>query len=65
MPEARPCGAIERGSVESIRAVLCFTDIRGWTSIADAHSGPALIDLLDEVFEHHRRAAAVARRGRC
>jgi len=44
-------GAIERGSVESIRAVLCFTDIRGWTSIADAHSGPALIDLLDEVFE--------------
>jgi adenylate cyclase len=43
-------GAIERGSVESIRAVLWYADIRGFTAIADA--APALlIDLLDQVFE--------------
>ena len=36
-------GAVERGSVESIRAVLCFADIRGWTAIADTpRSGPGL-----------------------
>jgi adenylate cyclase len=43
-------GAIERGSVESIRAVLWYADIRGFTSIADAVP-KLVIDLLDEVFE--------------
>jgi adenylate cyclase len=43
-------GAIERGSVERIRAVLWYADIRGFTSIADA-APEVLIDLLDEVFE--------------
>src|SRR6266852_2140161 len=44
-------GAVERGSVESIRAVLWFADIRGFTAIADASPGLVLIELLDEVFE--------------
>ena len=44
-------GAIERGSVETIRAVLWYADIRGFTAIADAAPGPVLIELLDEVFE--------------
>src|SRR5262249_17914714 len=44
-------GAIERGSVETITAVLWNADIRGFTSIADVSPGPAVIELLDEVFE--------------
>ncbi len=44
-------GAVERGSVESIRAVLWFADIRGFTAIADTTPGTAMIELLDEVFE--------------
>ena len=44
-------GAIERGSVESMRAVLWYADIRGFTAIADKTPGAALIELLDEVFE--------------
>jgi len=44
-------GAVERGSVESIRAVLWYADIRGSTAIADATPGPAVIELLDEIFE--------------
>jgi len=43
-------GAIERGSVERIRAVLWYADIRGFTAIADA-TRELLIDLLDQVFE--------------
>ncbi len=44
-------GAIERGSVETISAVLWNADIRGFTTIADDMPGPAVIELLDEVFE--------------
>ena len=44
-------GVVERGSVESIRAVLWYADIRGFTSIADATPGPVLVDMLDDVFE--------------
>ena len=44
-------GAIDRGSVEIIRAALWYADIRGFTAIADAAPGPVLIELLDEVFE--------------
>jgi adenylate cyclase len=44
-------GAIERDSVETIRAVLWYADIRGFTAIADSAPGPVLIDLLDAVFE--------------
>ena len=54
-------GAVERGSVESIRAVVWYADIRGFTAIADARPGLAVIELLDEVFE--ALAAPLRRRG--
>src|SRR6267154_707246 len=44
-------GAVERGSVESLRAVLWYADIRGFTATADAVPGLAVIELLDDVFE--------------
>src|SRR5215472_6012687 len=44
-------GLVGRGSVESIQAVLWYADIRGFTAIADTTSGPAVIDLLDDIFE--------------
>ncbi len=54
-------GAVERGSVESIRAVLWYADIRGFTAIADTWPGLTLIELLDEVFE--ALTAPLRRRG--
>ena len=44
-------GAVERGSVQSIRAVLWYADIRSSTAIADTTPGPVVIELLDEIFE--------------
>jgi adenylate cyclase len=44
-------GAIERGSVETIHAVLWFADIRGFTSTSDSSPGPVVIELLNSVFE--------------
>ncbi len=44
-------GAIERGSVESIHAVLWYADIRGFTPTSDSSPGPVIIDLLNGVFE--------------
>ena len=44
-------GVVERGSVESIRAVLWYADIRGFTPFADATPGPVLIEMLDDIFE--------------
>ena len=44
-------GAIKRGSVEKLSAVLWYADIRGFTPLSDAASGPAVVDLLNEVFE--------------
>jgi adenylate cyclase len=44
-------GAVERGSVESIRAVLWFADMRGFTKLADSTAGLEVIELLDDVFE--------------
>jgi adenylate cyclase len=44
-------GAVERGSVDGIRAVLWYADIRGFTAIADSMPGSEVIALLDEVFE--------------
>jgi adenylate cyclase len=54
-------GAVERGSVESIRAALWYADIRGFTAIADATRGHEVIELLDEIFE--ALAAALRARG--
>src|SRR5271166_3538115 len=44
-------GAVERGSIDTIRAVLWYADIRAFTAIADTTPGPVVIELLDEVFE--------------
>jgi adenylate cyclase len=44
-------GAVERGSVESVRAVLWYADIRGFTAIADTTSGLVVIELINAVFE--------------
>ena len=44
-------GAVARGSVESIDAVLWYADIRGFTAIADITAGVAVIEMLDETFE--------------
>jgi adenylate cyclase len=44
-------GAVARGSVESIRAVLWYADIRGFTAIADVTPGLDVIEMLDEIFE--------------
>ena len=44
-------GAVERGSVESIRAVLWFADIRAFTTLAESTAGAVVIELLDELFE--------------
>jgi len=54
-------GAIERGSVEGINAVLWFADIRGFTPTADTSPGPVVIELLNSVFE--TMAAALRSRG--
>lgn len=44
-------GTVQRGEVQSVEAVLFFTDLRGFTSIADTTPGRELIALLDECFE--------------
>jgi len=44
-------GAVERGSVESIRAVLWYADIRGFTTIADTTPGLIVIELINAIFE--------------
>src|SRR6516165_6371856 len=55
-------GAVERGSVESIRAVLWYADIRSFTALADTIPGPAVIELLDEIFETLTASLRTARR---
>jgi len=54
-------GAVERGSVESILAVLWYADIRAFTALADTTSGEVVIELLDEIFE--TLTAALRQRG--
>ncbi len=54
-------GAVERGSLEGINAVLWFADIRGFTPTADSTPGPVVIELLNSVFE--TMAAALRSRG--
>ena len=44
-------GAVRRGSVEKLRAVLWYADIRGFTPLSDAAPGPVVVDLLNDVFE--------------
>jgi adenylate cyclase len=54
-------GAVERGSVESVHAIIWYADIRGFTGIADSEPGLNVVRLLDEVFE--TLTAPLRRRG--
>ena len=44
-------GAVTRGSVEKLSAVIWYADIRGFTPISDAAPGAVIVDLLNDVFE--------------
>jgi adenylate cyclase len=44
-------GSIMRGSLDNLRAVLWYADIRGFTSISDSEPGPVIVELLSDVFE--------------
>jgi len=44
-------GEIQRGGASTLRAVLWYADIRGFTRAADALAGPELIDLLNDMLE--------------
>jgi adenylate cyclase len=44
-------GAVERGSVESLRAVVWYADIRGFTAIAETTPGLVVIELINAIFE--------------
>lgn len=44
-------GAIQRGSVEVVNAVIWFSDLRGFTSLADLLPRQDLIALLNDYFE--------------
>ncbi len=44
-------GAIERGSAEAIRAVIWFSDLRGFTRLTDTLPRDALIAALDDYLE--------------
>ncbi|MFN4015070.1 MAG: adenylate/guanylate cyclase domain-containing protein [Reyranella sp.] len=43
-------GTVLRGEVQSVEAVVFFTDLRGFTALADAMPGRELIVLLDDYF---------------
>lgn len=44
-------GRITRGDVETLRAVIWFSDLRGFTSISARLGARAIIDLLNELFD--------------
>jgi adenylate cyclase len=43
-------GAIQRGMQETLRAVIWFSDLQGFTSMSERLEGAALIDLLNDFF---------------
>ncbi|MDB5486766.1 MAG: adenylate/guanylate cyclase protein [Reyranella sp.] len=43
-------GTVLRGEVQSVEAVVFFTDLRGFTALADTMPGRELIALLDDYF---------------
>lgn len=50
-PAARVfAGTVQRGEVQSVEAVLFFTDLQGFTALADTTPGKELIALLDDYF---------------
>jgi len=44
-------GRITRGDVETLRAIIWFSDLRGFTSMSARLPPRAIIDLLNELFE--------------
>jgi len=44
-------GAVRRGDGETIRAVIWFSDLRGFTAMSDRLPRDALIDLLNDYFD--------------
>jgi len=44
-------GSIMRGSVDNLRAVLWYADLRGFTPLSDAAPGAVVVELLNDVFE--------------
>jgi adenylate cyclase len=44
-------GSVIRGSVDNLRAVLWYADIRGFTALSDSAPGPVVVELLNDVFE--------------
>jgi adenylate cyclase len=44
-------GSVMRGSVDKLRAVLWYADIRGFTAVSDSAPGPLVVELLNDVFE--------------
>jgi adenylate cyclase len=44
-------GSIMRGSVDTLRAVLWYADIRGFTPISDSAPGSVVVEMLNDVFE--------------
>lgn len=44
-------GAIKRGSSETIRAVIWFCDIKGYTALSEGISGEALLETLNSYFD--------------
>jgi adenylate cyclase len=44
-------GSIMRGSVDRLRAVLWYADIRGFTPLSDSAPGDVVVELLNDVFE--------------
>jgi adenylate cyclase len=49
-------GQIKRGQGEDVRAILWFSDLRGFTELSDALSNEALIALLNDYFGALTRA---------
>jgi adenylate cyclase len=44
-------GSVMRGSVDNLRAVIWYADIRGFTTISDTAPGSVVVEFLNEVFE--------------
>ena len=44
-------GAVVRGTTDTLHAVIWYADIKGFTTVSDRWPGPAIIDMLDDVFE--------------
>lgn len=44
-------GAVVRGSVDSLRSVLWYADLRGFTRISDVWPGDRIVQMLNDVFE--------------